>query len=240
MVNRRISSDIKTRALQLWQAGWSVEDVCYTLHVSPSSLYRWQNTLDDFESVIKPHSSLHGRHRIIDLAALTAIKKLYYHNPSIMVGELQWHLAIEHDIPISISALQATLDRAGLTRKILQKIASERNEASRAAFRACLRDPDNFSGTAMEFVTIDESSKDERSLARCYGRSPVGQRAELSNPFVRGDRYSLVAAMSTQGYIATRIVPGSVNAFEFFDFIVEDVVSARGLYCLMSNIIFSS
>jgi hypothetical protein len=46
--------------------------------------------------------------------------------------------------------------------------------------------------------------------------------------------------MSTQGYIATRIVPGSVNAFEFFDFIVEDVVSARGLYCLMSNIIFSS
>ena len=31
--------------------------------------------------------------------------------------------------------------------------------------------------------------------------------------------------MSTQGYIATQIVPGSVNAFEFFEFIVEDMVS---------------
>lgn len=240
MGNRRISSDIKRRALELWQVGWDAEEICYAFHVSPSSLYRWQDILNEFRTVTKPPSPLRGRDRIIGLAVLTAVKDLYFHNPSIMLGELQWHLAIEHDIPISISALQATLERAGLTHKILQKIASERNEVSRAGFRASLRDPESFSGTAMEFVAIDESSKDERSLARRYGRSPVGQRAELSDPFVRGERYSLIAAMSTQGYIATRIVPGSVNAFEFFEFIVEDVVSEYTRVCLMSNIIFLS
>jgi hypothetical protein len=141
-----------------------------------------------------------------------------------MLDELQWHLAIHHNLPISISALQQTLERAGLTRKVLQKIAKECDEVAQAEYTACITNPETFSGTGMEFVAVDESSKDEHSLARHYGRAPTGERAELSNPFVRGKRYSLVAAMSTKGYIASRIVMGSVNAFDFFDFIVEDMV----------------
>jgi hypothetical protein len=202
-----------------------VEEICYAFHVSPSSLYRWQTILDDFRTVTKPLSPFRGHDRIIGLAILIAVKDLYSHNPSIMLDKLQLYLAIEHDTPISISALQATLQQTGLSRKILQKIASERNEVSRAEFRTCLRDSESFSGTAMEFIAIDESSKDEQTLARHYGRSSNGQCAELSNPFVCGERYSLLAAMSTQGYIATQIVSDSVNAFEFFEFIVENVVS---------------
>ncbi|KAF8495259.1 hypothetical protein F5888DRAFT_1591062, partial [Russula emetica] len=115
MVNRRISSDIKNHALELWQIGWDMEEICYAFHVSPSSLYRWRAILDDFRTVTKPPSPLRGRDRIVGLAALTVVKDLYFHNPSIMLDELQWHLAIQHNIPISISALQATLERARLT-----------------------------------------------------------------------------------------------------------------------------
>ena len=43
--------------------------------------------------------------------------------------------------------------------------------------------------------------------------------------FIRGDRYSLIAAMSVDGYVATRVVNGSVDTAEFFDFIVGEVVS---------------
>ncbi|KAJ6542171.1 hypothetical protein DFH09DRAFT_856086, partial [Mycena vulgaris] len=131
------------------------------------------------------------------------------------LDEMMWFLAIYHDIAISQSALQATLARAGLTRKMLQKIASERDE---------VQHPANFSGTGMEFVAVDESSKAERELARRYGLSPIGQPAIYSHQFVRDDRYTLTAAMSTHGYIDTRIVLGSMDASEFFDFIVEDVV----------------
>jgi transposase len=224
MVNRRISSDIKTRALVLYEAGWSNEDICYIFHVSPRSLYRWRAIFEEFGTVTKPPSHLRGRERLISLAVLSAVKEIFFHDPSVMLDELVWYLAIHHDIAISQSALQATLVRAGLTRKMLQKIAKERNEASRDDFRGCIQDPDTFSGTGMEFVTVDESSKDERTLARHYGRSPIGQPAIYSHQFVRDDRYTLTAAMSTRGYIATRIVEGSMDAFEFFDFIVEDVV----------------
>ncbi|KAK6971586.1 hypothetical protein R3P38DRAFT_3242190 [Favolaschia claudopus] len=166
MVNRRISSDLKERALAFWEAGWSRPDICYAFHVSRSSLYRWRSIFEEFGQVTKPPSPLRGRERIISLAALNAAKEVYFHDPSVMLDELAWYLAIHHDIVISISALQAALARAGLTRKMLQTIAVERDEAQRIDFRACIRDPTTFTGTAMEFVTVDESSKDERTLAR--------------------------------------------------------------------------
>ena len=75
-------------------------------------------------------------------------------------------------------------------------------------------------------MVVDESSKNEHTLTRRYGRAPIGQDAILTAPFVRGDRYSLVAAMSKTGYLASRVVPGSLDSYEFFDFIVEEVVSA--------------
>jgi len=155
------------------------------------------------------------------MAAMTAIKEIYTRNSDAYLDELQWHIAIHHDIAISISALQETLVRAGLTRKVLHKIASERDEARRAEFMHCIRH--NFSGTGNEFVVVDESSKNEHSSAHRYGRAPVGQDAILTTPFVRGQRYSLVAAMSKAGYLAAHVVPGSLDSFEFFDFIVEDV-----------------
>jgi len=52
-----------------------------------------------------------------------------------------------------------------------------------------------------------------------------GQPATLLDIFVQGDRFSLAAAITTEGYIATHVVPGSLDSFEFYNFIAEDVVS---------------
>ena len=97
----------------------------------------------------------------------------------------------------------------------------------REEYKASVRNPEHFSGTGEEFVTVDESSKNEHDVARRYGRAASGHEADLIDPFVCGVRYSLVAAMSTNGYIATQVVEGSYDSFSFFDFIVEDVVSGK-------------
>ncbi|KAF8169664.1 hypothetical protein BJ912DRAFT_912720 [Pholiota molesta] len=196
---RSISTDIKECALRLWDAGWSKADICGVLCISRASLYRWAAILDNYGSVRAPPPPIRGRPRIIGMAAMTLLTNLYTQNSDLYLDEVRWHLAIVHDIPISLSALQETLERAGLTRKMLHKIALERNEESRA-------------------------DKNEHTLSRRYGRALSGQDALLTAPFIRGERYSLVAAMSQQGYIAAHIVPGSLDAFAFFDFIVEDVL----------------
>ena len=51
-----------------------------------------------------------------------------------------------------------------------------------------------------------------------------GEQAELKDVFVCGDRYSLVAAITIEGYIASRVVPGSFDAFKFYNFVAEDMV----------------
>ena len=222
MVGRHISPDIKECALQLWEAGWDRSEVCWAFNVSQASLYHWMHIFEEFGTATRPPSPLRGRPRIITFAVLTAVKQLYEQHSDTYLDELQWFLAIHHDITISISALQVNLDKAGLTWKILHKIAKERDEEHRAAYCHCIQN--DFSGTRGEFVAVDESSKNEHDVARRYGRSPVGNSADLVDPFIRGERYSLVAAMSITGYLATHVVPGSLNSFAFFDFIVDDVV----------------
>jgi len=182
MVYQHISSDMKDCTLRLWETGWAKEDICSVLCVSRSSLYCWARIFNDFGSVTPPPSPMQGRPRIIGMAAMTVIKEIYTRNSNAYLDELQWHIAIHHDIAISISALQETLVRAGLTRKVLHKIASECDEARRAKFMHCIWH--NFSGTGNEFVVLDESSKNEHSYACCYGHVPIRQDAILTTPFV--------------------------------------------------------
>jgi hypothetical protein len=113
------------------------------------------------------------------------------------------------------------INDAGLTYKILRRAASERDEEAREQWRELIRT----TFVASMIVTADESSKDERTIFRKRGCAPSGHRAEIDADFVRGLRYSILAAITIDGYIGTRIVAGSVDGDEFFDFIVNDIVS---------------
>ncbi|THU81440.1 hypothetical protein K435DRAFT_592083, partial [Dendrothele bispora CBS 962.96] len=200
MVNRRISPDLKECALRMWNLGWDRADICYTFRVSQASLYRWKAIFDEFGQVTNPPSGLRGRPRMIGLAALTACKEVYRHNSDTYLDELQWFLAVHHDIVISIPALHENLQKAGLTRKLLRKIAIERDYALRQSYSTTIKT--QFSGTGREFIT----------------------------PFVRGTRYTLVGALSSTGFIAARVVEGSLDSEGFFDFITEEVVPKMNPY----------
>lgn len=222
MVNCRISPDRKACALNLWNSGWEIEDICFALSVSRSSIYRWQNIFEEHGNVIRPPSPLVGRTRIITRAVLTAVRTLYEEEPDLYLDELCTFLAIEHDIFVSRSTLSRNLIEAGLTRKKLHKLAIERDEELRDEWKESLRN--DYFGDGSEFVCLDETSKNEHTFGRRYGRSMSGEQAELKDVFVRGDRYSLVAAITTEGYIASRVVPGSFDSFEFYNFVAEEVV----------------
>jgi transposase len=131
MVNRRISPDLKECALRLWEAGWEETDIIQGLLVSRASLYQWRHVFEELQSVVKPPSPLRGRTRIISRAVLTAVYDIYKTDPDMYLDELQFWLAIHHDIVISISALHTNLQEAGLSRKLLHKIARERDQQQR-------------------------------------------------------------------------------------------------------------
>jgi transposase len=223
MGNRKISNDLKECALNLWDWGWDLEDITDALLVSRSSLYRWRSIFEEHGSVNRPSFALRGPARILTRAVLTAVHTLYTSDPDIYLDELVLWLEFHHDINISVSSLQENLTKAGLTRKILHKIALERDEELRQQWRE-MQASDDFVGDGSQFICIDETSKNERTYARRYGRAFSGERAELKDVFVRGDRYSLVAALTIDGYIAAEAIPGSFDSVDFLEFIQEQVV----------------
>jgi hypothetical protein len=140
--------------------------------------------------------------------------------PEMFLDEIQDWVALHHDTAISRSALHYIIQDAGLTFKMLHKAASERDEVAREEFRTYIRKH----LVAEQVITADESSKDDRTIFRRFGRAPKGHRASIDADFVHGDRYSIVAAIGVDGYVATQVVCGSVDGDEFFEFFVEDVV----------------
>jgi hypothetical protein len=77
---------------------------------------------------------------------------------------------------------------------------------------------------ACQLVMVDETSKDDHTIYQHYGRAPASHQATIHANFVQGERYTMVAALSLDGYEATSVVSGSLDGEMFFDFIVNDVV----------------
>ncbi|EGO05062.1 hypothetical protein SERLA73DRAFT_43845, partial [Serpula lacrymans var. lacrymans S7.3] len=113
------------------------------------------------------------------------------------------HLA--HDVHILKTALFEHIRDAGLTYKVLQKVAAERDNNWR-------------------------EDKDDRTIYQHYRRAPKGRCAAVQANFVWGEHYSLVAALTLNIYLAMNVVHGSVNSEDFFDFIVNDVLPVINPY----------
>ena len=84
---------------------------------------------------------------------------------------------------------------------------------------------------------VDEMSKNDLTLACHFGCALAGKRAAFTDVFTQGQQYSLAAAITQKGYIATKVFPGSFNSFNFFEFVAEQVVSACHCYSCLSDLV---
>lgn len=222
MVYRHISADMKQRALQLIELGWDTHEIAAILGVSEKSIGRWEDNYAT-SGVVNPKSPLRGRPRILNTEIVDELRQLIEETPSLFLDEISEWLALMHDTRISVSALQDNLQDLALTRKVMRRAAAERDDAHRAEW--ILNVTTNYRPEQILF--LDESSKDDRTLIRKYGRAPSGEDPVLHASLQRGVCYSILPALTLKGYIALRVVEGSVDGSEFVDFVIQDVVSTH-------------
>ncbi|KAG1748002.1 uncharacterized protein EDB91DRAFT_1048188, partial [Suillus paluster] len=117
---------------------WELEDISEALGISGRSCYRWRRIFKEFSAATRPPSPLTGHTRTITCALLTAVEDIF---------------AVRHDIIVSTSTLSCNLKEAGLTCKILRKLASGRDEAQQEEFRGS--QSNDFIRDGSEFVVID-------------------------------------------------------------------------------------
>ncbi|KIN95883.1 hypothetical protein M404DRAFT_164779 [Pisolithus tinctorius Marx 270] len=223
MGNCCISKDIKEITLKLWDQGWEAEDICDTLGISCASLYQWQVIFAEHGSVNHPLSPLKGQGLcILTCTLIQACQGLFSQELDLFLDEVKTWLTLEHDIVISTLTLAHNLTEIGLTCKILHKIAAERDEECHGDFWEQIIA--NFQGDSCEFMFMDETSKDEHTWACHYGHAMSGARVPLSDVLIQGDWYSLVAAMTVNGYIAAEVMEGSYDHDLFCDFITQQLL----------------
>ena len=107
----------------------------------------------------------------------------------------------EYDIKTTIWTAYRALEKLNYSHKIATKRATEQREPLQRLYAAHIAQ--NY--TAEQVVAIDESACNERTGDRKYGWGPVNTPVELVYSFKRSERWSLLPAMTVDGYLSYMI-----------------------------------
>ena len=147
MVNRKISHDMKQRALQLINEGWEPAEVADVLGVSSKSIECWDYNYETYRCINPPsESALQGRPRIINVQAADDLHELIRETPLLFLDEIGEWLALYHNISISTATIHNNLCDLGLTYKLLQKAAAERDDIQSCSVGMASRDHHSLHG----------------------------------------------------------------------------------------------
>ena len=114
----------------------------------------------------------------------------------------------------SILHMCRLLKESNFSRKKLQLVASQRDSMLREIFVLATS---LFDLNMMVF--IDESGSDRRDAIRKFGYGLRGKPAKRQKLLVRGQRVSIIAAMTTECILEVKVVKGTVTGEIFLDFV---------------------
>jgi transposase len=221
---RKISRGLKLAAIRLYEREiLPLWDVLAIMDLSRRTFFRilklWHETGD---VVTHKHGNLAGRPRILDFDDIHYVLQLVRLRPDWFLDELLELLETNRFISTHYVTIHRELQRAGVSYKKLKRIALERNEEARNAYIARISqyEPE-------EIGFLDETSKNDKTAARGYGRAKKGRRATMNQRFVRGTRLSATALLTVDGIMASTVVEGSMNREMYLEFLEHRVVSVK-------------
>jgi len=215
MPGKQLSYDLRQRIISaFFEEHQRVKDIAERFDVNRRTAAR-TIALYSIRQTLRPLRRT-GRHRILDTTDIRALTAWLERGSSVYLDEIQSWLMRERGKRLSISGVSGMLDRHKITRKVLEKRATERNPALRAAFLLKAIPID-----ARRMCFIDEVGFNKHTAARRYGWSLRSRRAYASQPFVRNPCFSVIVAINYTGVVAYLVVTGAVNSAIFMHFILS-------------------
>lgn len=218
----QVSDELRARII-LWhtEQGLKPKEIKELVKCSLRTVYNIISCHRDYNTVRDPRSrGSHGRNRLLNMGDMNFISSLLEARPKIYLDEIQDELLRRRKVFASISTLSRSLHRMALTNKKVANEAMERNEMLRATWQAAHGDI-----PAEYCVWLDEASVDDRTNQRTAGWAVAGRLCVSRVTFVRGQRYSVLPALTWEGMIALDIFEGSVNKERFIQFLKEQLVN---------------
>jgi len=222
MPYRKISRDVKLAAIRLYERNiFPLSDLLDIVGFSKRTFYRIQRLWEDTGDVVQHNpNQKHGPSRLLLYDDIQYLLSLIRFRPDWFLDELLDLLRTNGFISANYVTVHRELERAGVSRKKLKRVALERNEEARNTFI------DHISQyRAEELAFIDETSKNEKTAACLYGRSKRGRRAQMRQRFVCGTRLTATAVLTIDGIAASTVVQGSMTKQLYLEFLEKQVVS---------------
>ncbi|KAJ7231396.1 hypothetical protein B0H12DRAFT_1029487 [Mycena haematopus] len=162
MPGRTVNYQVKLAAMNLFERDiLPLPDILDIVGFSESTFWRTRRLWRDTGWVEKPKTTTSGRRRILHRDDLDYIMNLVKLRPDWFLDELLHLLRHNRFISVHFTTIFRELERLGVSRKKLKKIAKERNEKVRMDFvRRVAEYPAEYLGF------LDETSKNDRTYSR--------------------------------------------------------------------------
>jgi len=179
-----------------------------------------------FGTLEKPMKLKPGPEKVITEEAGDYLLELLVGDADYYLEELQYQLLVEFEIYPSTSTISRYIKSRAFSRKRLQRHAAQRDSSARAAYWLEM----GVFG-AEQLIFVDESAANERSAERKWGFSPRGLPATVSRTLHRSQRWSILPALTIDGYIGqTLITQGSVTGDLFYSWLRDALLPQCNSY----------
>jgi transposase len=206
----------------------------HRVQVDRKTVYNIRLCFEVFGTPYPPSGVKKGRPCILENEEILELLEHLQCHPTEYLDELVWYCFESFDKIVSRAIICRLLGRRNMTRKKCKERAAEQSAELRGAWevkRAAWR------GEKLCFV--DESACNERSADRKYGWSPVGLPARTIHSLRRGERWSILPAITIDGWLPDCLLhQGSVTGEMFLDWLglaVLPKLQHNGYILIMDN-----
>ncbi|KAF9504029.1 hypothetical protein BS47DRAFT_1308895, partial [Hydnum rufescens UP504] len=147
-----------------------------------------------------PHHPNHtwwGQECILSAESITFIYELLVTDSTLYLDEIQAKFSLVHGINVSLSTIKCTLNQMCISHKHISKEASEWNDLLHAAF---VNEVARLVPNSDMLLCVDESLKDDCTMAQWWGYSHLGTECIVHQPFIHGRQYQ---SSQSWGWMAT-------------------------------------
>jgi transposase len=208
----------------------SLRKVAECLQVDKSSVHRWLRNRE-IQPVVKGRVSSYNCNE----PYCNVIRKYVTNNPNTRLKDLQQHLAKNYSTPISLSTICRYLRKMGFSwKKVSFQQYNNLVELKRKQkeFRKKLSMLNK-----KDIVSFDESYFYEQ-LHRPFGYSKIGTKCVVQTK-VKGQKYTLLAAVSSQKVLAFEVLNKNANTDIFYKFLKTKLLpNCKNKTIILDNVAF--
>ena len=214
MPGKRYNDETNGQIEMLLSCGIPPRKIAADLNIDPSLVYRRRSRLKLFGAVNSPPLSVQGRQRILNREHEEAIEDFLDEYPQANLDEVTAFIYDEFGLNIHKSTLSRALSRIKLTYKRVEPVSGAQDEDLRVSWMATISQYE-----AEHLVFLDETACNGRTPNRRWGWSPRGFPCKPRRLSSNSKRWSILPALSVEGYIAIDMFQGSYTGERFKSFI---------------------